>query len=158
MPRTLSKFSKDLLAFVASSEAKTLHEVYSAYKQDKKQKDIYNNLYRLVKQELLFERDKKFVLAPLGAELIHKLNPQKDGIWKIIIFDIPESQRYVRNFLRAKLTALGFKKWQNSIWVSPFVLDPELEKELLDLAKKFFVRLIKTTDINYSVDLEKLFE
>ena len=73
------------------------------------------------------------------------------------MFDIPESKRPVRNFLRQKLHALHFKKWQNSIWVSPYTLDPELEAELLNLAAKYFIRLIKTTDINYDKDLRKLF-
>jgi phenylacetic acid degradation operon negative regulatory protein len=94
----------------------------------------------------------------LGTQLIHKVRPKKDGIWKIIIFDIPESKRAVRNTLRSKLNSLGFKKWQNSIWISPYALDPTIEEELNQLATKLFIRLIKTTDINYTEDLEKLFE
>ena len=87
-----------------------------------------------------------------------RLSPKKDGVWKLVIFDIPEKHKYVRNVLRAKLKTLHFKKWQNSIWASPFALDEEIETELLALAKKFFVRLIKTTEINETKDLEEMFE
>jgi len=79
-------------------------------------------------------------------------------VWKIIIFDIPEKQKHIRVVLRAKLKALHFKKWQNSIWISPFALDEEIETELKEIGKKFFVRLIKTKEINITEDLEKLFE
>ena len=92
-----------------------------------------------------------------GKTLLKRTLPAKDGVWKLVIFDIPEKQKYVRAVLRAKLKALHFKKWQNSIWVSPFALDEEIEAELHQLSKKFFIRLIKTTDINETADLEKLF-
>jgi CRISPR-associated endonuclease Cas2 len=75
----------------------------------------------------------------------------------MVIFDIPERQRTVRTFLRNRLKTLGFKMWQASIWVSPYRLDKKLEDELAQLAEKFFIRLIKTTDINYTKDLENLF-
>jgi CRISPR-associated endonuclease Cas2 len=78
-------------------------------------------------------------------------------VWKLVIFDVPEKHKKVRNILRAKLNQLGFKKWQNSIWASPYELDTEIEKEFLELGKKFFIRLIKTQEINLTEDLEKLF-
>jgi hypothetical protein len=108
--------------------------------------------------ELNLFKDKIFTLSKEGNKTFLKHNPVKDGVWKIIVFDIPESKRFIRNFIRARLKSLGFKKWQNSIWVSPFVLDEDLEKELEELASKIFIRLIKTTDINYTKDLEKMFE
>jgi hypothetical protein len=64
----------------------------------------------------------------------------------------------VRNVIRSKFVSLGFKKWQNSIWISPYTIAPEIEAEINDLAKHFFIRLIKTTDINVTDDLERLFE
>lgn len=124
-------------------------------------KDFYNILFRLsdsgyVKKfkldgELLIE------LTNEGSKLINRKQPTKDGVWKLVIFDIPEKQKYVRTVLRAKLKSLHFKKWQNSIWISPYALDEEIEEELKSLAEKFFIRLIKTTDINNTKDLEKIF-
>jgi DNA-binding transcriptional regulator PaaX len=161
MSRPLSGLSKEILVFLQSSPAALLSAVYSEFEGKNSKKEIYNTIYRLADQELLSlegsGKDKTLKLTGEGEKSILKHNPKRDGIWKIIVFDIPESKRSVRNFIRGKLRALGFKKWQNSIWVSPYELDSDLEKELSELAKKIFIRLIKTTDINYTEDLEKLF-
>ena len=41
-----------------------------------------------------------------------------DGKWRLVIFDIPESKRRLRNTLRQKLKGWGFKYWQKSLWAS----------------------------------------
>jgi DNA-binding transcriptional regulator PaaX len=76
----------------------------------------------------------------------------------MIIFDIPEQRREIRDFLRTKLKQLGFKKWQNSIWITPYALPSELVKELRQLSDKFFIRLIIVESINNTHGLEELFE
>ncbi len=157
MARTLSPLSRIILHSFENNEERMLHEIYKDHVQGKSKKEIYNTLYRLVQQELLEVDDERYTLAPAGKQLIHKFFPKKDGIWKIIIFDIPEKKRYVRTVLRTKLESLGFKKWQNSIWISPYIIDPEIELELNELANHYFVRLIKTKDINYTEDIEKIF-
>lgn len=43
-----------------------------------------------------------------------------DGKWRIIIFDIKEAKRWVRDNLRKELVNLGFIKLQNSVWVCPY--------------------------------------
>jgi CRISPR-associated endonuclease Cas2 len=162
MARTLSKLSKDILNSLENQPSLTLENFYSRFSADFEKKEIYNTLFRLISQELLQTtsngKNKTFSLSADGKKAMFKHNPKRDGVWKIIIFDIPESKRAVRNFIRAKLKNLGFKKWQNSIWVSPYALDRDLEKELETLATKLFIRLIKTTDINYTKDLDKLFD
>jgi len=42
-----------------------------------------------------------------------------DGKWRIVIFDIPENMKNSREYFRLKLTELGFKRIQNSVWVTP---------------------------------------
>ncbi len=44
---------------------------------------------------------------------------QWDGWWRIVIFDVAEKQRMVRDSLRSKLIELGFGQWQKSVYVSP---------------------------------------
>jgi DNA-binding transcriptional regulator PaaX len=157
MPKPLSPLSLDILKYLDSRFGATLHEIYNAHEQAKSNKIVYDTLYRLLNQSLITLTKNGYQITPEGVKVIHTYFPKKDGVWKLIIFDIPESKRAVRNFLRQKLQLLHFKKWQNSIWVSPYALEEDLEKELLQLAQKFFVRLIKTTDINYDKDLKKLF-
>jgi DNA-binding transcriptional regulator PaaX len=158
MSKPFTDFTRDLLEEIGLKEPILLHNIYNAHTQEKSKKYIYNTLYRLVTDGYIEEEQKAYSLTDLGRQLIHKLKPKKDGVWKIIIFDIPESKRSIRNILRSKLASLGFKKWQNSIWISPFALDPTIEQELNELGKKMFIRLIRTTEINYTEDLETLFE
>lgn len=40
--------------------------------------------------------------------------------WHIVVFDIPENKRRIRNILRKKLKALGFGMLQASVWISPY--------------------------------------
>jgi DNA-binding transcriptional regulator PaaX len=146
-----------MLASLGEGNGKTLHEIYNTHAQAKSKKSVYDTLYRLIAQELVQKVGELYHMTPEGQRLIHTVLKKKDGVWKIVVFDIPESKRYIRNVLRSKLQSLGFKKWQNSIWISPYELHPDVENELNELAKKIFIRLIRTTEINYTVDLDKLF-
>ncbi len=124
-------------------------------------KFFYNAMFRLVSLGLVHRQDDHgMLLAKItdeGRKLIQRQSPEKDGTWKIVIFDIPEKHKNVRGLLRSKLKQLGFKKWQNSIWISPFALETSIEEEFRALAGKFFIRLIKTKDINETRDIEKMF-
>ena len=57
-----------------------------------------------------------------------------DGSWRLVIFDISEKQRFLRERLRTKLKELGFGCWQKSIYISPFDLEEDM-KEFLDAEK-----------------------
>lgn len=41
-----------------------------------------------------------------------------DGKWRLVIWDIPEKRKKVRDLLRYQLKQLGFEKIQNSVWAS----------------------------------------
>lgn len=43
-----------------------------------------------------------------------------DGLWRLVIFDIPEENKKLRDILRKKLKSLGFAMFQKSVWVTPF--------------------------------------
>src|SRR6185503_17602918 len=148
MPKPLNEYSLYILTLLKNSPGLTLHGLQTHHNQDKSNKTIYDTMFRLEQSGYLEKDDGHYKVSAQGEEFIHRKNPEKDGIWKLIIFDIPESKRKVRNILRQRLVSLGFKKWQNSIWVTPYALAPQIEAELQELAKRFFIRLIKTTDIN----------
>lgn len=46
--------------------------------------------------------------------------PKWDGRWRVVIFDIWESRRGMRDKLRRMLTKAGFYKIQNSVWAYPY--------------------------------------
>jgi DNA-binding transcriptional regulator PaaX len=162
MSRPYHPLTKTILDKLSGLKEAPYFEIFKACGKEQDYKFFYNAMYRLEKEGLIKKNktDGKLVaeITPDGKQLLQRLAPQKDGVWKMVIFDIPEKHKYVRNVLRAKLKALHFKKWQNSIWITPYILDEEIEKEMKELAGKFFVRLIKTTEINQTEDLEKMFE
>jgi len=88
-----------------------------------------------------------------------KRDKQWDGKWRIVIFDIPEIKKKMRNFFREKLSELGFRKLQESVWICPYNISTELE-ELIDLcwARPFIHYLLVEEIDNKSVlmDLFKL--
>jgi len=43
-----------------------------------------------------------------------------DGKWRILIFDIPEYRKGLREKIRRTLIAVGFSRLQDSVWVYPF--------------------------------------
>ncbi len=158
MPRPLSQFSQEILLHLQDQGPQMLHQLYKKFDAKASKKKIYDTMFRLVTQGVVNLAADRYSVSDEASILMHTISKERDGIWKMVIFDIPEKQRHVRNVIRAKLVSLGFKRWQNSIWMSPYTMAPEIEDELNQLAKKFFIRLIKTSDINVTSDLEKLFE
>ncbi len=73
---------------------------------------------------------KKFIaITSLGRKRLHFLEirdfkikkPKRwDRKWRIIIFDIQEKKRKVRNSLRLTLKRIGFVRLQDSVWVYPY--------------------------------------
>jgi len=82
-----------------------------------------------------------------------------DGKWRIVIFDIPESNRLCREVFRGKIKELGFYELQKSVWVYAFDC-----KDEINLLKHFFklsdneVRLIITSEIGDDTILKKKFK
>lgn len=49
---------------------------------------------------------------------------QKDGVPRLVIFDVPERERAKREFIRRTLTAAGFRQLQKSVWWGREALPP----------------------------------
>ncbi|MDD2934904.1 MAG: CRISPR-associated endonuclease Cas2 [Candidatus Pacebacteria bacterium] len=58
-----------------------------------------------------------------------------DKKWRVVIFDVEEKKRNLRNLLRSNLERIGFVKLQNSVWVFPY----ECEELIFLLKTNFFV-------------------
>jgi phenylacetic acid degradation operon negative regulatory protein len=43
-----------------------------------------------------------------------------DGIWRVVVFDVPNEKTKVRNELRRAMKLYGFKLLQRSVWVYPY--------------------------------------
>ena len=70
---------------------------------------------------VLTEEGKRFAKKLHAAESIRIRPPRVwDQKWRIVIFDIWERRRGVRDKLRRMLEKAGFRRIQNSVWVCPY--------------------------------------
>lgn len=82
-----------------------------------------------------------------------------DGKWRMVIFDILEDQRQIRNLLRNRLRWLGFKELQKSVWIFPYDVSKEL-KEVLEICNIDIigdVRFLTVEKIDEDDDLRRDF-
>jgi len=99
------------------------------------------------------KRLQKYTLSALEVE-----KPSKwDGKWRMVIFDIPDTKRNARDFLRRKLEDLGFFKLQESVYVFPFECIAQIDylKKTYYIAP--YVQYILADRIETEVDLVKKF-
>lgn len=126
---------------------------------------FYKTVYRLKDEgylEEVEENGKKRYLTTLKgkAKISRFLKKDKDWDrkWRIVIFDIPEEKKIMRNFFRRKLKGLGFRFLQESVWVSPHNSASQIEI-LIDLcdAKKY-VHYLLVEELDNKDVLMKLFK
>jgi len=113
------------------------------------------------KQEFKF----KVSLTKKGAQeyLKYKIEKKKkkkwDGKWRIIVFDILEDQKKIRDLLRTKLKWMGFKELQKSVWIFPYDVEKET-REILDVCNLHIigdVRFLTVEKISDDEDLKQMF-
>lgn len=90
---------------------------------------IASSASKLVNRGLLFYDGKKYCLTAEGRKLLRrwqfmdfKLNQPRrwDKKWRVMIFDIPEQKRKVRDQVRYVFSQAGLKRLQDSVWVYPY--------------------------------------
>ena len=62
---------------------------------------------------------KGHLLALGGCHPEERWNRGWDGKWRMVVFDLPEKKRGLRNKLRKQLRAARFGGLQGSVWISP---------------------------------------
>ena len=101
-----------------------------------------------IKQTIKRLEERKFVVTETrGEELIVKITQagkrwlrhyhlggmvierQKrwDGLWRVVVFDIPENQHHTRDIVRGWLKRLGFARLQQSVWIIPWPCRQQFE-------------------------------
>ena len=83
----------------------------------------------LIKRGLLRYSDGQLKLTTLGEVELGRLSifysklvkPRRwDGLWRMLIFDIPEKQKVLRDKVRRTLISIGFVRLQDSVWIYPY--------------------------------------
>lgn len=144
-------------------------EKSSVYGDWAKHKNFTKNkrdIYRAKKSGYLEEKivdDEVFLrLTPKGEArlesgfpVVRRLNFQWDKKWRLVLFDIPEQDRVVRDRLRRQLVEMGFGMIQISAWITPYPVGQELKQILNEEGSKEETIVIEGTKL-FGEDGKKL--
>ncbi|MEX0932117.1 MAG: hypothetical protein WDZ81_00740 [Candidatus Saccharimonadales bacterium] len=137
-----------------------------------KEREIKRVLYYMKHQSLIDYKilpsgEYKVKLRTKGLNRARKIQfdqmtipaPDKwDKRWRVVIFDVPEKHKQLRDKLSAKLRKLEFYQLQKSVWAHPFpcLAEIELIKETYGLGK--FITLMTVESITQEFELREHFQ
>lgn len=105
----------------------------------------------------LTERGKRKVQELQFTDLKIKKQEKWDGVWRVVISDIPNKKKKARDALREKLKHLGFYQLQESVWAIPYPCKDEI-KFLVELFQLYpCVNILETQKIEYDAHIRKYF-
>jgi hypothetical protein len=145
---------------------RSMRELTSSHMSDfwqeyekKKQRRTFSQFINYLKKRGLIkiknlEGKKGILLTSKGKERALKVKfkcikkeKREDGKWIMVIFDIPEKKRKIRDLFRKNLQALGYQKLQKSIWVCPYEVFKETEELVRDYSIDHYVRIFLIEEI-----------
>lgn len=115
--------------------------LYNSFEPSTTRHTIQKSLSSLVSKGFLERKGKEgyYHLTAVGWAEVGELQPlgeaqrrRWDGLWRIVIYDVPEKKSVERNYLRRHLKEIGFRLWQKSTWITPL----PVSKELYNLLKE----------------------
>lgn len=150
---------------------KTLDMIIKEWKNINRQ-SLQRSINNLYKENLIAEKHNKdgtttFVLTKEGKQIALTYNlenikiarPAKwDSKWRIVIFDIPEYLRKIRDSLRIHLKDLDFYELQKSVFVHPFECSNEIEYIIELYRVKKYVRFIVADSIDNELHIKQKFK
>lgn len=137
--RDETTFADELIAFLFSCRSNSIRKKIlweRVQKRHKTSRATYRqNIYRLKKRGIIATKDDAFYLSKKGKEIFLnpykkiKVSPLKNN--KIlIIFDIPETKKKVREWIRNQIKNWNFEMVQKSVWLGYGPLPEEFVKRL----------------------------
>lgn len=117
-------------------------------------------------KKLIDKQQVYIALTALGKEESAKVKEGKglaltfpkadwDGRYRLVIFDIPEESRVIRDTLRYKLKEFGLVGWQKSVWITKENITKAFRKFLKENSLEDYILVIETRDLG-NKKLERL--
>jgi DNA-binding transcriptional regulator PaaX len=110
-------------------------------------------------QILTLSEDGRKRLLQFDLDKIMIKKPRKwDGLWRLVLFDIPEKRKIGREALRSKLKQLGFYQLQKSCFIHPFDCKSEIDfiSEIFEVSP--YINFILAKEIEGASHLVKYFD
>lgn len=125
------------------------------------------NIRRLEQKGFLEKSERGFAITPRGLKKVKIMSIENDnwtqkkwdGYWKLVIFDVPEEKKNVREMLRGFLVRKGFYRLQDSVFISPFAdLDAlNFIRHEYGVSKNVNILISKTSEVDDDRQLKKYF-
>jgi len=149
--RVLDQISKEWKAIDERRLRETIRALYESKMVDYKEND------GRTLSVILTDNGKRRALTYDLENIKIKIPKKWDGLWRMVVFDIPESEKKARDVLAKKLKQMGFYPMQKSIFIHPFPCKDEVEfiSEIFQI--KPYVRLIIAKETDIDIHLRKIF-
>lgn len=134
--------------------------------RENNQDDYYKQLWRLEKQGYIkrYQKEKKRFakLTKLGEKQALKYlsndfiitKPKKwNKKWHLVIFDIPNDKKNLRDVVRLKLKKLGFLQLQKSVFIYPFDCRDIIRSLKYIYGLSTYIQYIVAEDVESEIDL-----
>ncbi|OGZ67688.1 MAG: CRISPR-associated endonuclease Cas2 [Candidatus Staskawiczbacteria bacterium RIFCSPHIGHO2_02_FULL_34_9] len=152
----------DVVDFLLSNKYRQINIIFGKnnpeiekYKKNKKYHQFNQLIYNLKKNNYIkvknLENKKAIIITKAGIDKAlkasfkiegrNKKNKRKDNKWIMIIFDIPQKHRKARDLLRSILNNLGYKMFQQSVWITPYDVSDKTEKLLQAYSLDGYVKI-----------------
>ncbi len=133
--------------------------------------NLNRSIHRLYQAKLITERRERdgsisLVLTSEGRRRVRQSEqksirierpPRWDGKWRIVLFDIPETKKSLRDIFRRHLQEIGFREFQKSVFIFPY----ECEREISSLIRLYeaeeYFRYILAFEISDTRRFKKMF-
>lgn len=106
---------------------------------------------------VLTENGKKKALTFDLDNMKIKKPPKWDKKWRIVLFDIPEKRKKVREALRHHIKNIGFYEFQKSVFVHPYNCKDEIDYIIEFYNIRKFVRFVTADFLDNELDIKKHF-
>lgn len=107
-----------------------------------------------------------YVLTPTGKEramryklksMIIKRQKKWDGLWRIVMFDIPEDKKFARRAVGHAIQKLGCLQYQKSVFITPYPCTEEIDFAGECFGVRKHLRIITAKDVENIGDAKKYF-
>lgn len=141
--------------------------LYKAFKKEQWEKArrrgiLRATIKRLERQEFVSWAEKdgevRLTLTDKGKKRVLQYNiddlkvddtKKWDGVWRVVVFDIPEGKRLARNLFREKLRQMGLTPLQRSVFICRFPCKDEIDFLTHAFEIHPFVHYIVAKEISY---------
>ena len=144
-----------IIAFLGHSRSisvynRILYERVMARRKNAKISSIQSELSRLKKKGFVEKIDDEWKLTNQGSNFYKKAKEKnyiqspfkpKSPDSLLLAFDIPETERRLRDWLRTQLKIFGYRMVQQSLWVGPGPLPTEFKERITELDIKKRIKM-----------------